>query len=195
MNLLKDRNERKTTYAVFLSVLIGLCAIPWISGAQGLKGDTTIILENPVEVTIQVSQENGVVIASTKFENTGKASSLVKRGFNGFGPRTVKYGGSADSLFDPEFSLICDGKPLRYIGRITMWAPLKRSGFDLIAPGEVIATRHIRLDEVYRFSQAGQVCTITHFHLEFDPVTEQILRVRSVPTSFTYHGKTAADVH
>jgi hypothetical protein len=175
---------------------VGARRIPWAipfffasffyaGSANCFDGGGKVSAENMMKVTVRVAEERGMLVAETRFENIGNTPVYVMRGFNGYGEPTMP-DEKPGTLMDPEFQISCNGQPLRYVGRITKWAPPQQTDFDPIAPGRIFELRRIRIDDLYRFGDGVQACRLTHRHLEFDPVTHRVLALRSLPTDFTY---------
>ncbi|MEJ7805120.1 MAG: hypothetical protein WKG03_04270 [Telluria sp.] len=139
--------------------------------------------ENPIKVKMRVEQENGMVIVNMRFENAGKRSALVKRGMLGFGKRAGE-SVEVSSMLNEEFAIVCDGVRIPYVGAVAKWSKFSRKHFDLMQPGDVIATRRVRIDDIYTLPPAARTCWISHVHYQFDEASETVTPVISDPTAF-----------
>jgi hypothetical protein len=154
--------------------------------ANDIKGDKTMQTENPLEVTVQVAEEDGMLIARTRFENRSDKPVYVMRGLNGYGKRVARDDGTPDGLMDPEFFIMCNGESVRYVGPHTKWSAPRIVDFDAIHPGEVINTRRVRIDNSYSFKAGALVCELVHHHLQFDVDSNRAFSAPSRPARFTY---------
>ncbi|MDB5935016.1 MAG: hypothetical protein JWQ01_2360 [Massilia sp.] len=146
----------------------------------------TLETENQIDVGIRFTAEDDMVVAHLRFENRGYRPALVLRGMNGVGYPTGPRRDMLGTTANQEFSIHCSGIPVRYVGKIAIWAPFPRTRFELMEPGAVYDIRAVRLDNIYRLPDGAHTCTIVHTHYEFDDTREEAYPVGSRSFEFSY---------